>query len=89
MPILVCTSRLEGIGPLQPTTCSGSTVAELLAAAEAQFPRLKSYVLDDQQRVRKHVAIFIDGALPAREKVLAAPLSPNSEVYIMQALSGG
>lgn len=49
---------------------------------------LKSYVLDDQDRLRLHIAVFVDGA-QVRRNVLDHPLQSDSELYIMQALSGG
>ena len=41
---------------------------ERLAALDAYFataPRVRSYILDDQGRLRRHVAIFIDGVVHA------------------------
>ena len=60
-----------------------------LDAVAVRYPRLKSYLLDDQGRVRKHVAIFVDGALCPRDTVLARALTPRSDVFVFQALSGG
>jgi hypothetical protein len=39
--------------------------------------------------VRRHIAIFVDGALQHRERALELPLGSASEIYVMQALSGG
>lgn len=89
MPFIACTRRLAQVGPLELTSYPGDTVNTLLDAATADYPRLKTYVLDDQGRVRKHVAIFVDGTLQPRNSVLQLPLGARSEVYIMQALSGG
>lgn len=89
MPFIACTRRLEQVGPHELTRYSGDTVGSLLDATAADYPRLKTYVLDDQGRVRKHVAIFVDGNLQPRDAVLQLPLNNQSEIYIMQALSGG
>lgn len=89
MPTISCTSRLSAVGPTQPVTYPGTTVAELLTATQNDFPRLQSYLLDDQGRVRKHVAIFVDGQLHPRNAVLQQSLSDDSDVHVMQALSGG
>ena len=67
----------------------GATVAEVLGAAMADDPLLQSYVLDDQGRVRKHVHIYLDGALIKDRLRLSDPVRPASELYVMQALSGG
>lgn len=52
-------------------------------------PQLRSYVLDDQGAVRRHVAILIDGR-PVRDREhLSDPVQDGEEVFILQALSGG
>lgn len=55
----------------------------------ARHPRLRGYVLDEHGAVRHHVAIFVDGAAIADKRHLQQPLAADSEVYVMQALSGG
>jgi len=89
MPTISCTSRLAAVGPVQAKTYPGTTVSGLLDAAHTDYPRLQSYLLDDQGHVRKHVAIFVDGQLLPRSSVLQHPLTTHSDVHIMQALSGG
>ena len=42
-------------------TAPGSTVRAVLDQVFAAEPRLRSYILDDQDRVRKHVAIYVNG----------------------------
>jgi sulfur carrier protein ThiS len=83
------TQHLQAVGPSGPLAYPGATVAELLDAVAADFPRLKGYVLDDQGRVRKHIAIFVDGVMQPRERALALPVDDRTEVYVFQALSGG
>jgi hypothetical protein len=46
-------------------------------------------VLDEQGRVRKHVNIFADGVMVADRVALSDPVAPTSEIYVLQALSGG
>ena len=68
---------------------AGATVNEALAQVFESNPSLKTYVLDDQGALRKHMVIFVDGA-PARDRNrLADPVSDESEILVMQALSGG
>jgi molybdopterin synthase sulfur carrier subunit len=83
------TRHLEAVGPTAPAVFPGATVGELIDSVAAEYPRLKSYVLDDQGRVRKHIAIFVDGVLHPRETALSLPVSELSDVYVFQALSGG
>ncbi|MEZ5438561.1 MAG: MoaD/ThiS family protein [Lysobacteraceae bacterium] len=46
-------------------------------------------VLDEHGRIRHHVAVFIDGESIRSKSDLDVSLNEGSEVYIMQALSGG
>jgi molybdopterin synthase sulfur carrier subunit len=67
----------------------GATVAEVLARVFADNPRLRGYVVDDQGHLRKHMVVFIDGQQIADREQLGDPVRPDSELYVMQALSGG
>jgi hypothetical protein len=51
----------------------------------ADNPRLRSYVVDDQGRIRKHVNVYVGDA----RADLADPVGPDDEVFVFQALSGG
>ena len=68
---------------------TGDTVGAVLASVFRETPRLRGYVLDDQSRLRRHIAIFVNGALIARDVALGTPIAPDDEVLVMQALSGG
>jgi sulfur-carrier protein len=70
-------------------TVSADTVHDALSEAFAGNDRLAGYILDDQQRLRKNVAIFVDGQQIQDRRHLSDRLRPNSEIYILQALSGG
>ena len=67
----------------------GQTVAEVMARVFADNPRLRGYVVDEQGHLRKHMVIFVDGQQIADRERLADPVGPRSELYVMQALSGG
>ncbi len=75
--------------PTPMSEASGSDVRSLLQNAFADDPFLGSYVLDEQGRLRKHVNIFVDGDMINDRVKLSDPVRPASEIYIMQALSGG
>ncbi|CDF83541.1 hypothetical protein PKB_2194 [Pseudomonas knackmussii B13] len=67
----------------------GTTLGGLLEEVFAQYPRLRGYLLDDQGGLRRHVTVFIDG-LRLRDRLgLSDALAAESEVYVVQALSGG
>lgn len=67
----------------------GATIREVLDAAFADNPRARSYVLDDQNCLRKHINIFLDGVLITDRVKLSDPVTPQSSIYVFQALSGG
>lgn len=67
----------------------GATVRAVLDAVFAANPRLRGYVLDDQGALRKHMSIFVDGKQVDDRAGLTDPVRPESELYVMQALSGG
>ena len=67
----------------------GATVAEVLAALFDAYPPMRGYVLDDRGRLRQHVTLFVDGAMIRDRESLGDPVGPQSELYVMQALSGG
>lgn len=67
----------------------GDTIGKILNACCEQNPDIRSYILDDQGRVRKHVAVFIDGKMIDDKESLSDPVGSDSVVFVMQALSGG
>lgn len=65
---------------------TGSTLAELLADLDRQYPGIRFRMVDEQERMRRHVRFFVNGE---QTFDLALPLVPTDEVCIVQALSGG
>ena len=67
----------------------GATLRETLEAVFVDNPRLRGYVLDDQGAIRRHVAVFVDNEPVVDRGGLSDPVRADSEVFVMQALSGG
>jgi molybdopterin synthase sulfur carrier subunit len=65
------------------------TVAALLDALEQRYPGFAAYIVDERGRLRQHVNIFVGQQLIVDREHLQDALTPQDEVYIMQALSGG
>ncbi len=65
---------------------SGATLADVLADLDRQFPGLRFRMVDEQDAVRPHIRMFVNG-----EQVfdLARALRASDAVQIVQALSGG
>ena len=70
-------------------TVPGDSVRAVLDAVFATQPRLRSYILDDQDRVRRHVAIYVNGERIADRDRLGDQVCDTDEVFVFQALSGG
>ena len=65
---------------------SGETLAALLADLDRQYEGIRFRMVDEQERIRAHIRIFVNGA---QVRNLSQPLAPSDEVVIVQALSGG
>ena len=90
MPTVKFTYALKKFFPgLKNTPARGRTLVEILEEMDVNYPGVRSYVLDEQGRLRQHVNIFIDGAIIKDRAALSDPFSEDSEIYILQALSGG
>ena len=65
---------------------NGVTLAELLDDLDRQYPGLRFRMVDEQDKIRPHMRVFVNG-----EQVfaMARPLTPADELQIVQALSGG
>ncbi len=72
-----------------PMTAPGGTVRAVLDAIFEENTTLRSYLLDDQGRLRKHVNIFINGEMIRDCSNLSDPVADNDRVFVFQALSGG
>ena len=67
----------------------GATVGEVLEAVFRDNPMARSYVLDDQSGLRKHMTIFLDSEMIHDRKGLSDTVEPDSTIFVFQALSGG
>jgi sulfur-carrier protein len=67
----------------------GGNVREVLDNLFAGNPRARTYVLDDQAGLRRHMTIFIDGEMIRDRARLSDPVTEASQIYVFQALSGG
>jgi sulfur-carrier protein len=86
---LIFTQQLTRFTDAPEVDTSAATLRGGLDAAFGLNPRLRGYVLDEQDHLRKHVVIFVDGVRVRDRVALDVPLSSDSTVHILQALSGG
>jgi sulfur-carrier protein len=67
----------------------GTTVREVLEGVFADNPRLRGYIVDEHGALRRHMTVFVDGRQISDRERLSDRVGPKSEIYVMQALSGG
>ena len=64
---------------------SANTIAGVIAALDARWPGVKSRLCDETQSIRRHLAIFCNGA---RVK-LRSHLEDGDKIHVLTAVSGG
>jgi hypothetical protein len=89
MTTVTFTQHLRRMVGSEPIRVDGATLGAALDQVFQSHPRLRHYVLDDQSRLRRHVAIFVDGRRIKARPDLSDPLPADAQVYVLQALSGG
>ena len=89
MPTVKFTPQLERFLAAPQAEARGATVKEVLTEVFSANPRLRDYILDEQGVLRKHVTVFIDGNMIKDRDDLSDPVEASSEVFVLQALSGG
>ena len=89
MPSVVFTQNLQRHVSCPPAQAKGKTVREVLDAVFAGNERARGYVLDEQGALRKHMLVFVDNEMIRDRAHLSDPVAESSEIYIVQALSGG
>ena len=85
MPRVVFTSNLQRHVSCPARDAAGETVSAVLQKVFDQEPQIRGYVLDEQGELRRHVFIFVDG----QRARLNHPVGEKSEIYVLQALTGG
>jgi sulfur-carrier protein len=89
MPQVTFTPNLRRHLDMPSMQVGGETVAAVFEQVFAAQPELRGYLLDDQGRLRRHVAVFVDGRRVNDTRRLGDVVSADSEVCVVQALSGG
>jgi molybdopterin converting factor small subunit len=85
MKVLIPTPLLSYTGHKQ-VEAHGATLAELVLDLDRRYPGIRFRMVDEQDRVRRHIRFFVNNA---QVFDLSRPLGADDEVVIVQALSGG
>ncbi len=67
----------------------GDTARDAIACLMALHPQLRRFVLDDAERLRPHVNVFINDEQLADRAALSDPVRDGDRLYILPAVSGG
>ena len=89
MPLVEFAPALTRHVPCPAQRVTAVTLRSALDAALAAAPPLRTYVLDEQGAVRKHVAVFVNAQMIADRARLDVPLADGDKVVVIQALTGG
>lgn len=76
-------SYTQGLAEVE---ANGRTVDEMLADLDRRYPGIRFRMIDEQDRVRPHMRIFINGE---QEFSLDRAIAQGDDIQILQALSGG
>jgi len=63
----------------------GTSVLAVLRELERRHPKVRGWILDEQGAIRRHVNVFVNGAMTKE----AAPLSPADRMYVLPSITGG
>jgi sulfur-carrier protein len=68
---------------------SARTVIQLIDALEARFPGIRGRILDDQDKPRSYVNIFVDGESIRETGMEGTKLKDGDRVHILPSVAGG
>ena len=80
------TPLVDYTGGVRDVEALGSTLDELLMNLDRRYPGIRFRMIDEQDRIRAHIKLFVNAEL---ERSLDSPLAEQDEVIIVAALSGG
>lgn len=89
MPKLSFTANIQRHVACPTVELPGTSVRTVLEAAFKDNPAARSYILDDQGALRRHMNIFVDGIMIRDRTGLSDAVQPHSSIHVFQALSGG
>ena len=73
-------------GDQRTVAAQGATLAALLIDLDRQFPGIRFRMIDEQDGIRRHMRVFVNGDEAC---TLDIALADTDDISIVQALSGG
>ena len=86
MKVWVASVLFEYTGDQPDVEARGATLGAVLADLDRRYPGLRIRVVDELDRIRRHMNVFVGGR---STRNLRARIAPDDEIHILQALSGG
>jgi molybdopterin converting factor small subunit len=87
MRVLIPNPLLSYTNQARAVEAHGATLDELTRDLDRQFPGIRFRIIDEHQRVRRHIKLFVNR--DQADDNLATPLEAGDEIMIVAALSGG
>jgi molybdopterin converting factor small subunit len=89
MPTVRFTANIQRHVECPTREVAGPTLRDVLDEYFRANERARGYVLDEQGRLRQHMAVFINGRQLRDRQHLTDRLADDAVVDLVQALSGG
>lgn len=89
MPTVRFTQNIQRHVACPTREVAGATVRDVIEDYFRSNEKARGYVLDDQGKLRHHMAAFIDGKQIQDRDDLSDRVPENAVVDLVQALSGG
>lgn len=86
MKIRICSPLRSYTAEKSTVAGSGATLREVLADLEARHPGIRFRMIDEHDRIREHIRIFVG---PNMAEGLDVPVPVGVDLEIVAALSGG
>ena len=86
LKVTLPTPLVDYTGGLREVEASGRKLDDLLRDLDRQYPGIRFRMIDEQDRIRAHIKLFVNAEL---ERSLDAPLTAQDKIIIVAALSGG
>ena len=84
MTRVIIPSHLRSYTRSSEVMVEGETLLDVVDALEARFPGIRVRIVDEQERIRPHIKLFVNGEQAQRLDARA-----EGDVHILAALSGG
>jgi sulfur-carrier protein len=63
----------------------GATVRQILQRLESEQPPLDGWILDERDRIRRHINVFVNGERGNED----TPVAEGDRIDVLPAISGG